>query len=322
MPAQKDEAIGTRTGQKDKAGNNDKALSGLELSFFDFEPHHPTSNPASGSRWSQPTLNPIWFPVSNQPISPPNSALAAAPNSWPTDDLYHQPPLRIQTNVNATKDPSPPNQLTPPDGETPTGDAMSQLSQPISRSKQSKKTSKSSATSKPTPPSKRHRRSAARNCEDTEDLDPNHPDEIRRSKFLERNRVAASKCRQKKKHWIENLEVKARELHADNNTMRLVIDSYRNEIEHLRGELAKHGHCGCSTVQDWMEDDTALMLAPLEAIAPDNTLSPSQSDSPASLTLQSPYSSPSYKCLVDEELSPAAARPPDDLIEKALRSGF
>ncbi|CAG5117993.1 unnamed protein product [Candidula unifasciata] len=40
--------------------------------------------------------------------------------------------------------------------------------------------------------------------------------EERRRKFLERNRAAAARCRQKRKHWISNLEKKADELQNTN----------------------------------------------------------------------------------------------------------
>lgn len=41
------------------------------------------------------------------------------------------------------------------------------------------------------------------------------PDE-RRQRFLERNRAAASRCRQKRKLWVSSLEKKAEELTSQN----------------------------------------------------------------------------------------------------------
>ena len=254
MPAKSDELMGNLTTATtaeltcQKANTSNTSLSGLELSFFDFEPHDTTlSNPSSGSGWSQQTVGPIWLPANNQPISPPDSAVGAPPKSWPIYDYHPQLPLRIPINFDATKDLSPPDQITSPDDENPISDAVQQLPLPTSQSNKSKKnTRKSSATPNPTHMSKRARRNASWISVNTENLDPNHSDEIRQSKFLERNRVAASKCRQKKKQWIENLEAKARKLHFDNSTMNLIIGSYRSEVDHLRAELAKHHHCGYS----------------------------------------------------------------------------
>lgn len=48
------------------------------------------------------------------------------------------------------------------------------------------------------------------------------PDE-RRRKFLERNRAAATRCRQKRKVWVMSLEKKAEELTQTN--MQLQVQS-------------------------------------------------------------------------------------------------
>lgn len=48
------------------------------------------------------------------------------------------------------------------------------------------------------------------------------PDEKRR-KFLERNRAAASRCRQKRKVWVQSLEKKAEDLSSLNGQLQLQI---------------------------------------------------------------------------------------------------
>ncbi|MEQ2210455.1 hypothetical protein XENOCAPTIV_013690, partial [Xenoophorus captivus] len=48
------------------------------------------------------------------------------------------------------------------------------------------------------------------------------PDE-RRQRFLERNRAAASRCRQKRKLWVSSLEKKAEELSTLNVSLSAVI---------------------------------------------------------------------------------------------------
>lgn len=46
------------------------------------------------------------------------------------------------------------------------------------------------------------------------------PDEKRR-KFLERNRAAASRCRQKRKVWVQSLEKKAEDLNSVNGQLQV-----------------------------------------------------------------------------------------------------
>lgn len=50
------------------------------------------------------------------------------------------------------------------------------------------------------------------------------PDEKRR-KFLERNRAAASRCRQKRKVWVQSLEKKAEDLNSMNGQLQVLFTS-------------------------------------------------------------------------------------------------
>lgn len=56
------------------------------------------------------------------------------------------------------------------------------------------------------------------------------PDE-RRRKFLERNRAAATRCRQKRKVWVMSLEKKAEELTQTN--MQLQVDAFTKPLSHV-----------------------------------------------------------------------------------------
>ena len=98
---------------------------------------------------------------------------------------------------------------------------------------------------------KRPRKYASRRWNNTNE--PNKPEDVKRSKFLERNRVAASKCRQKKKEWTQNLENRARELQKNNTQIRMVVESCRQEILFLKGELLKHSQCECESIQTFIK---------------------------------------------------------------------
>lgn len=74
------------------------------------------------------------------------------------------------------------------------------------------------------------------------------PDE-RRQRFLERNRAAASRCRQKRKLWVSSLEKKAEELCTLNVSLSNEVSMLRNEVAHLKQLLLAHKDCPVTTLQ-------------------------------------------------------------------------
>ncbi|XP_075882487.1 cyclic AMP-dependent transcription factor ATF-7a isoform X2 [Nelusetta ayraudi] len=74
------------------------------------------------------------------------------------------------------------------------------------------------------------------------------PDE-RRQRFLERNRAAASRCRQKRKVWVNSLEKKAEELCNQNVSLSNEVALLRNEVAHLKQLLLAHKDCPVTTLQ-------------------------------------------------------------------------
>ncbi|XP_076865563.1 cyclic AMP-responsive element-binding protein 5 isoform X2 [Brachyhypopomus gauderio] len=74
------------------------------------------------------------------------------------------------------------------------------------------------------------------------------PDE-RRRKFLERNRAAASRCRQKRKIWVTSLERKAEELTHTNLQLQNEVTLLRSEVTQLKQILKAHEDCPVTTRQ-------------------------------------------------------------------------
>ncbi|CAL9691074.1 unnamed protein product [Knipowitschia caucasica] len=74
------------------------------------------------------------------------------------------------------------------------------------------------------------------------------PDE-RRQKFLERNRAAATRCRQKRKVWVSSLEKKAEELTHTNLQLQNEVTSLRSEVGQLKQILLTHKDCPVSARQ-------------------------------------------------------------------------
>ncbi|KND03661.1 uncharacterized protein SPPG_01131 [Spizellomyces punctatus DAOM BR117] len=126
------------------------------------------------------------------------------------------------------------------------------------------------------PPSKARRRSNASNVaksvppEDSpeqfddmksdkkvEDMDP----EEKRRTFLERNRQAALKCRQKKKQWLQSLQAKVDFLTTDNENLQNQATQLREEILNLKTLLLAHRDCPIAK-------QNGLNLAAIEATLP------------------------------------------------------
>ncbi|XP_060683919.1 cyclic AMP-dependent transcription factor ATF-2 isoform X2 [Hemiscyllium ocellatum] len=74
------------------------------------------------------------------------------------------------------------------------------------------------------------------------------PDEKRR-KFLERNRAAASRCRQKRKVWVQSLEKKAEDLSSTNVQLQNEVTLLRNEVAQLKQLLLAHKDCPVTAMQ-------------------------------------------------------------------------
>ncbi|XP_060679431.1 cyclic AMP-dependent transcription factor ATF-7-like [Hemiscyllium ocellatum] len=74
------------------------------------------------------------------------------------------------------------------------------------------------------------------------------PDE-RRRRFLERNRAAASRCRQKRKVWVSSLEKKAEELGHMNVQLQNEVRLLRSEVAQLKQLLLAHKDCPVTAVQ-------------------------------------------------------------------------
>ncbi|KAG9284042.1 hypothetical protein G9A89_022816 [Geosiphon pyriformis] len=72
-------------------------------------------------------------------------------------------------------------------------------------------------------------------------------DEEKRRNFLERNRQAALKCRQRKKQWLANLQNKVEYLVQDNERLENQATALREEILNLKTLLLAHKDCPIST---------------------------------------------------------------------------
>ena len=84
-------------------------------------------------------------------------------------------------------------------------------------------------------------------------------DDVKRERFLKRNRVAASKCRQKKKEYINGLEERARDLTSKRNHLMAYVASLKDEILALKTEMLKHSDCNCVAIQEYLRREASLL---------------------------------------------------------------
>lgn len=90
-------------------------------------------------------------------------------------------------------------------------------------------------------------------------------DEEKRKNFLERNRVAALKCRQRKKQWLQNLQTKVEYYSQENDALTSQVASLREEIVALKTLLLAHKDCPIARATNMGLDAVHSALAPGQA---------------------------------------------------------
>lgn len=81
------------------------------------------------------------------------------------------------------------------------------------------------------------------------------PEDDKRDQFLERNRIAASKCREKKKQYVSGLE--ERKMGLENQRAQLQVE-YNNlvaEVGTLKHTLMTHGKCNDPNIDTWIANE-------------------------------------------------------------------
>ena len=79
--------------------------------------------------------------------------------------------------------------------------------------------------------------------------------DARRSRCLERNRVAASKCREKKKQWVQDLESAKAELEQQHASLQAECASLLDEATQIKNWLMEHATCGDANIDAWIGNE-------------------------------------------------------------------
>ncbi|KAF4975385.1 hypothetical protein FZEAL_7836 [Fusarium zealandicum] len=89
--------------------------------------------------------------------------------------------------------------------------------------------------------------------EEGEDLGPGQS--TKRNKFLKRNRIAASKCRQKKKEWVNNLEETRYGLEHQHSSLQMEYNGLVDEVSRMKTQLMQHAACNDPNIDQWIENE-------------------------------------------------------------------
>lgn len=133
-------------------------------------------------------------------------------------------------------------------------------------------------------------------------------EEQKRNKFLERNRIAASKCREKKKQYVSELEDTKFELEARHAQLQRDYNDLISEVTDLKHHLMAHAKCNDPNIDRWISNEARRFVeAPPDAFGQPFTPFPAN---PRALPTPSPQSrnpsiSSSYPSMQFEPLGSA-----------------
>ncbi|KAK6516755.1 hypothetical protein TWF506_006644 [Arthrobotrys conoides] len=108
----------------------------------------------------------------------------------------------------------------------------------------------------------RKRKKSSVEIEDDEDdeLDGKLNESDKRARFLERNRIAASKCRKKKKIMNQRLEEKSRLLVQQNRFLNATLVKLRGDVLRLKQMVLTHHGCGNPAIEQYLQHESEKYL--------------------------------------------------------------
>lgn len=81
-----------------------------------------------------------------------------------------------------------------------------------------------------------------------------------RQSHLEKNRLAAHKCRQRRKEYISSLETRARDYSDQNQNLKNTVSVLREEVLSLKNILLQHAGCGCWAIDEYLKRSAGDLL--------------------------------------------------------------
>ncbi|CBY02333.1 hypothetical protein IAQ61_006916 [Plenodomus lingam] len=201
------------------------------------EDHSPAESPRRNSREGSIPVEQL----RNETLWPEHHFTSKQSPLAPHGEQQQLPsPKRRRTSRTASANDSPPN-LTP-------------NQDPASASASASANTNTNTNTNPQPPKrKRGRPKSQPQMVDafTADGFPFQVSSARQS-HLEKNRVAAHKCRQRKKEYINGLEGRAREFSNKNKMLKESVAMLREEVLGLKNEVLRHAACGFWAVDEYL----------------------------------------------------------------------
>lgn len=166
-----------------------------------------------------------FMPMENGQVTPGLMSILAASNELGQHNIQPvqqvaQPPevdSRVEPRLKRTRSVAKPKVEPEPEEELP-----------VTKRKRGKQPTKKKATPAPTGGKKRKTGSS---------------EQEKRQSFLERNRVAASKCRERKKQMIEQMKEDLKTQETENGVLRQQVDQLRDYALTLRSVMYAHREC-------------------------------------------------------------------------------
>lgn len=103
----------------------------------------------------------------------------------------------------------------------------------------------------------------------------------KRDNLLERNRVAASKCRKKKKLWVHDLEEAKSDLELQHSSLQMQYNELLEEANQMKNNLIAHAGCHDHNIDRWIDREARRFV--------DRTTQERASDDPRPRALASGY---------------------------------
>ncbi|KAI8070571.1 uncharacterized protein B0P05DRAFT_550226 [Gilbertella persicaria] len=80
----------------------------------------------------------------------------------------------------------------------------------------------------------------------------------KRKQHLERNRLAAYRCREKKKNEQQHMVEQAEYLETRNASLQVMVNALKNQVMTLRELLLAHDVCDCEKVHSFIQKSCLL----------------------------------------------------------------
>ncbi|RBR25125.1 uncharacterized protein FIESC28_02033 [Fusarium coffeatum] len=206
----------------------------------------------------------MWNPAINNPVGfyPPGMS-GMAPTTLTTNPLQPNSPIQPLDTQSSPRTPSSEplfgTSRTSSKSSVPSFNSADADAKPRRSSRPTTKAQPQPAAVEAKPPRRRRASKAPsikEEVEDEEDEEDAGLDESdKRNKFLKRNRIAASKCRQKKKEWVSSLEDTRYGLEHENNVLHKQYNGLVDELSTIKNQLMQHASCNDANINQWLDNE-------------------------------------------------------------------